>query len=56
MPKIEWILFGILYLGHCNLFEPALARLAWFIALSFSDLGVDAINASGVKSVWARDL
>jgi hypothetical protein len=48
--------FGILNLGHCNLFEPALVRRAWVTLLTCSGLGVNAVNTSSGKSVWARDL
>jgi hypothetical protein len=39
-----------------SLFEPALARLAWFTPLFFYGSGADGINTSGIKSVWDRDL
>ena len=42
--------------GHWNLFEPSLARLIWCISISVSGLEVEALNTSGVNSVWARDL
>jgi hypothetical protein len=48
--------FRILDFGHWDLFEPALVRLVWCIPLSVSSLEIEAINTSGVKSVWARDL
>jgi hypothetical protein len=54
--KANKVPFEILNFDDWNLFEPALARLAWFIPLCLSALGVDARNAVGVKSVWARDL
>jgi len=47
---------GLSGLGHCDLFEPALVRLVWFMLFAVSDLELEAINTSGVNSVWARDL
>ncbi len=49
-------LFGILNLDHWNLFEPALARLDWHKPSSVLECQLEAINAVGVNSVWARDL
>ena len=50
------LLFGILKLGHWDLFEPALVRLVRCISLPVSGLEVGAMSTSGVNSVWARDL
>ncbi len=49
-------MFEILNLGHWDLFEPALARLDWHKPSSVLEYQVEAINAVGVNSVWARDL
>jgi hypothetical protein len=49
-------LFGILNLGHWNLFEPALARLDWFKPSSVAGFQLEVINTLGVYPVWARDL
>ena len=50
------LLFGILKLGHWDLFEPALVRFGWRTPSSVSGVEVEALNTSGVNSVWARDL
>jgi hypothetical protein len=45
-----------LNLVNWNLFEPALVRLGWRIPSSDSGVELEALNTSGVNSVWARDL
>jgi len=49
-------LFGVLNLGHWDLFEPALARLDWLIASSAVGFQLELIDTAGVNPVWARDL
>ncbi len=56
MTVVDSYLFGISYFGHWDLFEPALARLDWHKPSSVLECQLEAINAVGVKSVWARDL
>ena len=43
-------------MNHWDLFEPALARLDWHKPSSVVEFKLEAINAVGVNSVWARDL
>jgi hypothetical protein len=49
-------LFGILNLGHWDLFEPALSRLDWCELSSVANFQLKLINTIGVHPVWARDL
>jgi len=47
-------LFVILNFGHWDLFEPALVRLGQCTPSSVFGMVVEALNKSGVISVWAR--